>query len=120
MADAVPLLGALASSSKSMEGMNWGLEVLSVLYKMQFLVVKQVCQLVVDFVASAMGKQRVEELKQQQQQQAGGLQVQVPLEKQLAGEPSGGRTTALPQQEQQQQEQQEHGSERAKQARRLL
>jgi hypothetical protein len=116
MADALPLLGALASSSKSMVGINWGLDVLPTLYKMQFMVVKQVCQLVVDFVASCKAQERVEELKQQQQQ-AGGSQVQVPLEKQQGGEPSGPSSAPLPlasprHEQQQQQKGSRSGSKR--------
>jgi hypothetical protein len=69
MADALPLLGALASSSKAMEGINWGLELLPTLYKMQFLVVKHVCQLVEAIGGSCVGQEGVEKPKQQPQQQ---------------------------------------------------
>ena len=68
MADALPLLGALVSSSKVLAGVNWGLKVLPSVYKMLLLLAKQVCQLIEAFVANSMVQQPAEQRLRQEQQ----------------------------------------------------
>ena len=68
MVDALPLLGALVTSSKSLAGVNWGLKVLPSLYKMLLLLVKQVCQLVEASVANTTVQRAPEQTYKQQQE----------------------------------------------------
>ena len=78
MADALPLLGALVSSSKAAGPLNGGPEALSSVYKMLLLVVKQVCQLIQAHAASCMAQHVAEEaerVEKQQQQELEKLQL---------------------------------------------